>query len=572
MSEKKPRLTIGMAVFEDFDGVAFTLQGIRLGNDMSEVELIVVDNSPNTPNGRETANMARNCGARYIPMPENTGTTQPRNRIFQEARGDAVLVMDSHVLLRPGTINRLMDWYDANPECNDLVSGPLLYDDLKQTSTQFDPVWRGEMWGVWGNDPRASNENGEPFEIWGQGLGLFSSRRESWLEFSPHFRGFGGEEGYIHEKYRQAGRKSLCIPWLRWWHRFGRPGGVKYPLTRWNKVRNYVLGHVELNLSLDPIYEHFVKTGLMGKGEWEYLVADPIGHMSPPMNAETKQQSAKFESLEAAYQQLALNTNSYLNQHMGKLRELAGKCEVVAEITRAHESTVALLAGQPKKLYSTIHDIGTAHLVDLARVATQTELAGPADGAVEECDMLFIKPRHDDHKIAETLARNHKRVRRWIVMHDITGHFSEKTGDGGPGYSMQVQSFLDESPEWFIVSHSAAQYGLTVLGKLSEDKPATPIIVWPTGKGPGTELSKLLHGIGINPTASCSCKAMAREMDRLGVENCRLNIDKIVEGIEKNQASWGWKEKLTASFKVAAAGYFSIRSLVEEAIRLAEVK
>ena len=37
------------------------------------------------------------------------------------------------------------------------------------------------------------------------------------------FREFGGEEWYIHEKYRQAGAKCLCLPFLRWQHRFADP-------------------------------------------------------------------------------------------------------------------------------------------------------------------------------------------------------------------------------------------------------------------------------------------------------------------------------------------------------------
>jgi hypothetical protein len=90
-----------------------------------------------------------------------------------------------------------------------------------------------------------------------QGLGVFSCRKSAWLGFHPQFRGFGGEEGYIHEKFRQAGRRCLCLPWLRWIHRFGRPGGVQYPLIVEDKLRNYVLGHAELGLDLAPVVEHF---------------------------------------------------------------------------------------------------------------------------------------------------------------------------------------------------------------------------------------------------------------------------------------------------------------------------
>jgi hypothetical protein len=92
-----------------------------------------------------------------------------------------------------------------------------------------------------------------------QGLGVFSCRKDAWPGFHPQFRGFGGEEGYIHEKFRQAGHLCLCLPWLRWMHRFGRPNGVRYPLTVEDKLRNYVLGHAELGLDLGPVLEHFAQ-------------------------------------------------------------------------------------------------------------------------------------------------------------------------------------------------------------------------------------------------------------------------------------------------------------------------
>ena len=113
------------------------------------------------------------------------------------------------------------------------------------------------MYGVWETDPRGNNPNGEKFEIPMQGLGVFSCRKESWLGFNSMFRGFGGEEGYIHEKFRKNGRKCWCLPFLRWVHRFNRPEGVRYPLTLENKVRNYFIGHLELGMDTEPIIQHF---------------------------------------------------------------------------------------------------------------------------------------------------------------------------------------------------------------------------------------------------------------------------------------------------------------------------
>ncbi len=37
-------LTIGMAIYKDFDGAYFTIQALRMYQDMTDTELVVVDN------------------------------------------------------------------------------------------------------------------------------------------------------------------------------------------------------------------------------------------------------------------------------------------------------------------------------------------------------------------------------------------------------------------------------------------------------------------------------------------------------------------------------------------------
>jgi glycosyltransferase involved in cell wall biosynthesis len=248
------QLTVGMATYDDFDGVYFTLQALRLYQDLTDTELLVVDNYGSEQVKQFVEGWAR---GRYVPALEVQGTSAPRDLVFREARGNAVLCCDCHVLFAPGSIARLREFYREHPDCDDLLQGPLLYDDGELISTHFDPVWRDEMWGTWGTDPRGTGADAEPFEIPMQGLGVFSCRRDAWLGFNQEFRGFGGEEGYIHEKFRQAGHRCLCLPWLRWMHRFYRPGGAPFPLTLGDRVRNYLIGHAELGLDLRPIVDHF---------------------------------------------------------------------------------------------------------------------------------------------------------------------------------------------------------------------------------------------------------------------------------------------------------------------------
>src|SRR5829696_6855819 len=248
-------LTIGMATYNDFNGVYFTLQALRLYQDLQDTELLVVDNYGCPATKQLVEGWVH--GARYLLATEARGTAAPRDLVFREARGEAVLCCDSHVLFAPGAIGRLKEYYREHPDCPDLLQGPVVYDDLQTISTHFEPVWRGEMWGIWQTDPRGLDPEGEPFEIPMQGMGVFSCRKDAWPGFHPAFRGFGGEEGYIHEKVRQHGGRCLCLPWLRWAHRFPRPAGVPYPALLHDKVKNYIIGHTELGLDLEPVRSHF---------------------------------------------------------------------------------------------------------------------------------------------------------------------------------------------------------------------------------------------------------------------------------------------------------------------------
>lgn len=87
----------------------------------------------------------------------------------------------------------------------------------------------------------------------------------------------------------------------------------------------------------------------------------------------------------------------------------------------------------------------------------------------------------------------------------------------------------------------------------------------------------MLEDIGIRPSAHCPCRKMARKMDRRGPQWCRENRQEIVDHIQQQMDSRGWKEKLTAAARATASGLaFHLNpldipgSLVDEAIRRAE--
>ena len=115
-------LTIGMATYDDFDGVYFTLQALKAYHDLEDVELLVVDTKPKSC--EDTKNACGHVGARYIHAPEKAGTSQSRNHVFEMATGKFVMCIDCHVLFKKDVISELKKYLKENENTKDLIQGP----------------------------------------------------------------------------------------------------------------------------------------------------------------------------------------------------------------------------------------------------------------------------------------------------------------------------------------------------------------------------------------------------------------------------------------------------------------
>ena len=251
------KLTIGMATYDDYLGVFFTLEAIKLYHSeiLNDIEFIVIDNNPGSLQSKYikkyTEKDVLNC--EYISYKERVSTFV-RFELFKIAKTPYVLCIDSHVLIEAGALKKLLNYYDNNPDTKNLLQGPVIRPN--GISTHFDPIWEDGMYGHWATDERGLNPEAPPFEIEMQGLGLFSCKKEAFPEINTSFKGFGGDEGYIHEKFRQNGGKVLCLPFLRWVHHFKNYGEVPYPLTWKDRVTNYEIAFKELGWDLDPMYKN----------------------------------------------------------------------------------------------------------------------------------------------------------------------------------------------------------------------------------------------------------------------------------------------------------------------------
>jgi hypothetical protein len=276
-----------MATHGEYDGVWFTIQAIRMyhAEVLEDLSFVVIDNDPEGA----TATALREIGNwvpryRYVPFSGYSGTAV-RDLVFREADADVVCCVDAHVLLVPGALAALRDWFDAHPDSLDLLQGPMLHDNLELTRavTHLEPTWGAGMYGHWARDPRLDDPDCPPFEITMQGLGMFACRKSAWPGLNSRLRGFGAEEGYLHETFRRRGGRVLCHPRLRWAHRFSRPLGISYA-NRWeDRIRNYLVAWGELGWDVAPIQAHF--HALLGT---EFDVGELIervrGHAQHPLS------------------------------------------------------------------------------------------------------------------------------------------------------------------------------------------------------------------------------------------------------------------------------------------------
>jgi glycosyl transferase family 2/glycosyl transferase family 25 len=449
-----------MATYDDYDGVYFSVQAIRLYHpEITEhTEILVVDNHPSGPCAEALKDLERHVtGYRYVPY-ERTQGTAVRDLVFREANAEFVLCMDSHVLFRPGALGRLLEYLAAHPDSADLWQGPLLSDNQKLHGTHFDPVWSAGMYGVWGTDPRGLEPDAPPFDIPMQGLGVFGCRQAAWPGLNPRLDGFGGEEGYLHEKVRRAGGRTLCLPFLGWMHRFARPFGPRYTVGLDDRVRNYLIVHDELGLDPGPAIEHFER-------QWG---AESVRPLIERVKQELR---GPFHFFDAIY---CIN----LDGETGRWESVMRQCK-------------ALGIGHRIRRFSAIetpdnHRIGSA--LSHRAIVAEAKWLGLENVLILEDDVVFSKDTAD--VLARSLAELAER--EWQLLY-LGGHRWGQTGPSAPG-----SRFLETAHG--VTRLHAVALRRSVYDSILAEVPATPVAMarWlQTEKGIDQYLAQRFAGISL---------------------------------------------------------------------------
>lgn len=556
------KLTIGMPTLYDYSGTVFTVQALRelseeWENFNEEVEIIVVDNTPSKKyrdDLKSQITQMNQPNIRYIEFLAERGPAEVKNQVIATAKGEYTMCIDCHVLFKRGTLKKLKTFLETLTEeaSLDFYTGPLL-DNAGRAFTHFSPVWRGQMYGIWATDPEILKQD-KPVSIWGNGCGLFLVKTKEWLGFNKNFKGFGAEEGYIHDKYRKFGRDVKCIPWLTWWHRFGNPDAKHYNLSVFSKVRNYVLGHLELGMDLKPIYDHFVSLDHSKHASLRQHLIEEHGVPAETVNDLTESQLTEYhkhhkislESWEALLQDpISNDTESNLKllpnlpSYSDILTENKDNVKLAYDMLGTYAKASSSVCEITDNIYSifSLQDSGaesvTSLLVadkehpdaDKALISKFTSLQEAIRYFEDnlEVDMLYITLPKDFPDYEGVLHRVAKNVRKYLFVNGT----KLSTGDKATGQALKLFS---ETSDKHVYYHTEAGEGMTVFTHVP---PENEVFAWYPDYGAGTELKKLLGKIGIHASATCSCNGRAFVMDMNGIEWCESNTEMIVSWLRE---------------------------------------
>lgn len=227
-----PVLSIVIPVRGKANELWFTLQGLLHAGFQDQVEILVVDNDP-SQEVREVCEYFSRPMLRYIEAGEIKGVNYPRSVGADNARGQWLMMLDSHVLMEPGSyttiLNRIKkDCYPPRSlvHCGVSFGAPAVWGSYRLTlETNF--------WGTWHYLVRP--EAKQPYPIAATGNWAFITRLEDWRfcgGFNEAFRGYGGDEIYLQLKFWRAGGQVLLDPLLKGSH--------------WSGPRSYSIASTEL--------------------------------------------------------------------------------------------------------------------------------------------------------------------------------------------------------------------------------------------------------------------------------------------------------------------------------------
>src|SRR5439155_12254163 len=141
----RPAMDVSISVvsYNTRDLLADCLRSISAATHDLSYEVIVVDNA--SADGSADMVAAEFPDVQLVRNSENRGFAAANNQALSHARGCYVLLLNSDARLRPGAINEMAGFLDAQPTVG-VVGGQLFNADGSFQSSYFDfPDWISEL-------------------------------------------------------------------------------------------------------------------------------------------------------------------------------------------------------------------------------------------------------------------------------------------------------------------------------------------------------------------------------------------------------------------------------------------
>ena len=266
----RPFLGFCLPHFNDWEGAWATVENIlgyaKAGGFLDQIEIVVGDQTPDTPHGRKLAEYLTHVpNARYVKLPPH-GSARAKDDTIKASQAEWVCLLDCHATWEPGSLEATMAYLKRHRFAQDLFGGVMLTGTLAKDiySSHLDRTWQGDTLGKWQHDDRAAKRTAKPFEIENLAGWFLLCRKEAWLKAKPYhpaFRGFGGEEGVMSLAFQTIGRRCLVLPCARAVHRFGRAEGPSFSNDLHDRVRNYAIAFKQFGRDdeLDRMRDYFTK-------------------------------------------------------------------------------------------------------------------------------------------------------------------------------------------------------------------------------------------------------------------------------------------------------------------------
>jgi len=582
-----PLFTFGFATRDDKMAYA-TLVDFRtkFPHLLDRTEIVIIDNSEQViKDGLEQPNryalelhkqVQHVPGVRYIRAPGPPSSCLYKEQVFQQARGTYVLCCDSHVFFELGAIDALLKYFNEHPGSSDLLMGPLVSITGQVTATQqhlyvSEPfpsprgamvshgvVFRGNQFGAWVIDERGLDPHHPAYEIQQQGTFAFACRRAAWPSFHPQFYGFGGNETYLMEKFRARGDKVLCLPAFRAIHSFYEPEGKPYTPVLVDRIRNYLIGFLELGRQelYEATIECFQKTNPKTVQQALELLQQRPGSGNPNPTAGTVPAAVASVSpgqtrhpLEADYHRLRVQ--------LGRPPEETLPFSLFLQLSMIRPDMRVLEYGS---------NISTLWFASRGVSLTTIEQSQSAIDA--------LTPLVNEH--VRLIQSDFTGLPAWYGWKPDYGELYDvivigrqpgrpDTASGRQGGLGQIERLLAPGGRIFVddtnhpgeiefVKELGQRLGLTPYAFKAERRQFHVLIALPQplGEGPGTQLTQLFDS---HKFPKCQqCETLARRMNAWGAAGCREHVEEIVADILPRARTWLKAKKPWAQALLGSVG------------------